>query len=55
MAAFQMLIQLHFHIIELHLNAIKQRIVIGRTRCNLIQCINHLNNTIQNTLRKHQA
>ena len=40
MSAFQMLIQLHFHIIELHLNAIKQRIVIGRTRRNLIQCIN---------------
>lgn len=39
MAGFQLLIYLHLHIIELHLNAIKKGIVIGRTRRNLIQSI----------------
>ena len=37
--AFQMLIDIHFHIIEFHFDTVQQSIVICRARCDLIQGI----------------
>ena len=34
--AFQMLIDIHFHIIEFHFDTVQQSIVICRARCDLI-------------------
>ena len=45
----------HFHVIELNFHTLKQSVSIGRTRSNLVQCIDHLNDAIQDTLRQHQT
>ena len=54
-AAFQIFIQFHFHIVEFYLNAVQQSIIICSTRSNFIQCIDHFDNAIQNTFRKYQT
>lgn len=51
----QMLVQRHFHIIELHLDAIEKRVVICRTRRNLIELIDHLDDAVQNPLGQNQT
>ena len=53
--AFQMLIDIHFHIIEFHFDTVQQSIVICRTRCDLIQGIDHLDDTIQDTFWQNQT
>ena len=45
-AAFQIFIQLHLHVVELDLHAIEQGIVIGSARGDFIQGINHLNDAV---------
>ena len=53
--AFKMLIKLYFHIIKFHFHTIKQCVIVCRSRCDLVQCIDHLNDAIQDTLRQHQT
>ena len=43
------------HIIELDFHTVKQSIIIGCTRSDLIQCVDHLDNSIQDSFRKHKA
>ena len=44
--AFQMLIDIHFHIIEFDLHNVEQGIVIGGTGCDLVQCVDHFDDTV---------
>ena len=55
MAAFQMLVYRHFHVVELHFHTIQQCVIVGSSGCDLIQCVNHLNDTVQDPLRQYQA
>ena len=54
-AAFQILIDLYFHIVEFYLHTIEKGIVICCTRCYLIQSIDHLNDSIHDSLWKNQT
>ena len=54
-AGLQILIDVNFHVVELNLNTIKQSIVICCSRCDLIQSIDHLDDSIQDTLRHNKA
>ena len=53
--AFQILIDIHFHIIEFHFDTVQQGIVICRTRCDLIQGVDHLDDTVQDTFWQNQT
>ena len=55
MAALQILVYIYFHVVEFDLHAVQQGIVIGSTRRDLIQGVDHLNDAVQNTLWQHQA
>ena len=55
MAAFQVLIELDLHIIELDLHAVEQRIVVGCARRDLIQRMDHFDDTVQNPFWQHQT
>ena len=52
---FQVLVNIHFHIVEFHLYAVEKRIVIGRPLGNLIQGIDHLDQAVQDSLRQDKA
>ena len=54
-AALQVLIHIYFHVVEFDLHAVQQGIVIGSTRRDLIQGVDHPNDAVQNTLWQHQA
>lgn len=54
-AGLQILIDVNFHVVEFDLNAIKQGVVIGSTRSDLIQGIDHLDDAVQDTFWKNQA
>ena len=54
-SGFQFLTDFHFHVVELDFHAIKQGIVIGGTGCDFVQCVDHLNNAVQQPLGQHQA
>ena len=55
MTAHELIVHFHFHVIEFYFHAIQKGIVVGCTGSNLIQSIDHLDNSIQNALRQHQA
>ena len=55
MQRLQILVQLHFHIVELNLHAVQQRIVVGRAGGDLVQGVDHLDNAVQDSLGNHQA
>jgi len=50
-----MFVHFHFHIVELDFDTIKQSIVICGTRCDLIQCVDHLYNAVQDSLWQYQG
>ena len=50
-----MLINVHFHIVEFYFHAVEQRVIICRTRSDLIKRIDHLDNSVQNSLWQHQT
>ena len=55
MDRLKVLVQLHFHVVELHFYTIEERIVICRTRCDLVQCVHHLDDAVEDPLREDQA
>ena len=55
MTGHQVVIHFHLHVVEFYLHSIEKSVIIRRTRCHLIQGINHLDNTVQNPLRENQA
>ena len=46
MTGFQPLVDLDFHIVELDLNAVEKRIVVGGAGCDLVKCVNHLDDAV---------
>ena len=52
---FQILIDLNFHVVEFNFNTIKQSIIICSSWRDLIQCIDHLDDTIQDTFWHNKA
>jgi len=54
-AGFQLFVDLHFHVAELDLHAVQQRIVVCRAGCNFVQGVDHLNDAIQDSLGQHQV
>ena len=55
MAAFEILIDVYFHIIEFHFHTVKKRVIVRRSRCYFIQRIDHLHDTIQDSFWKYKA
>ena len=55
MTGHQVMIHFHLHVVEFYLHSIEKGVIIRRTRCHLIQSINHLDNTVQNPFRENQA
>ena len=55
MTGHQVVIHFHLHVVEFYLHSIEKRVIIRRTRCHLIQGINHLDNTVQNPFWENQA
>ena len=55
MLGFEVFIDLDLHIIELDLDAVKQSIVVCGAGCDLIECIKHFYNTVENTFGKNKA
>ena len=55
MTGHQVVIHFHLHVVEFNLHSIKKSVIICRTRCHLIQGINHLDNTVQNPFWENQA
>ena len=51
----QVLVQFHLHIVELDLHTVEQRIVVRSARGYFVQCIDHLNDPVQDPFRHHQA
>ena len=54
-AAFQVLVNLHLHVVELHFHAVQKSIVIGCSRSHFVQGIDHLDNTVQDSLGQYQT
>ena len=44
--AFQVLVYIYFHVVELNFYTIKQSVIICSSRCDLIQGIDHFNDAI---------
>ena len=51
----QPLIDLHLHVVELHFHTVQEGIVVGRAGGNLIQRVDHFNDSVQDPLRQHQT
>ena len=51
----QILIKLYFHIVELHFHTVEQCIIIRRSRRDLIDSLDHLNDTVKDTFRQYEA
>ena len=54
-AGLQVFIYFDLHVLEFDFYAIQQRIIVCRSRSDLIKRIDHLDNAVENTLRKHKA
>ena len=55
MAGLEVLVQLDLHVIELHLHAIEQGVVVGSAGGDLVQGVDHLDDAVQDALGHHQA
>ena len=53
--ALKLIVKLYLHVVELDLYAVKQGIVICSSRCYLVERVYHLNDSVQDSLWKHQA
>ena len=45
-AGLQILIDVNFHVVEFDLNAIQKSIIICSSRCNFVQCLDHLDDAV---------
>ena len=53
--AFQILVNLHFHVIEFYFYAVKEGIIICRARGDLVQSLDHFNDAVQDPFGQYQA
>ena len=54
-AGHEVAVHLDLHVVELHLHAVEQRVVVGSAGGDFIQRVNHLNDAVQNALGQHEA
>ena len=54
-AALELAVYFHFHVVELDLDAVEQGIVVGGAGGHLVQGIDHLDDAVQDALGQHQA
>ena len=54
-AAFQIPVYRHFHVVELDLHAVEQGVLIGGAGCHLIQGVDHFNNAVKNPFGQHKT
>ena len=54
-AALQVGVDLHLHVVELHFHTVEEGIVVGGAGGHFIQGVDHLNDTVQDALGKHQT
>ena len=54
-SGLQFLIDFYFHVVEFDFHTVEQSIIIGGAGCNLIQCVDHLDDAVQNSLGKNQT
>ena len=45
----------HLHVVKLDLHAVQKRVIVGSTGRDLVQCVDHLNDTVQDPLGQDQA
>ena len=51
----KLLINRNFHIVELNLYTVKQGVIIGSTRSDLIEGVDHLDDSVKDSLRKNET
>ena len=51
----QVLVDLHFHVVELDLHAVEQRVVVGGARGDLVEGVDHLDDAVEDALGDHQT
>ena len=55
LVGFQFFIHLNLHIVELDLHAVQQGVLISGAGGDLIQCVDHFHDVIQDAFGQHQA
>ena len=53
-SSFKMFIHLDFHVVELDLNAVQKSIVIGGTRCDAVEGVDHLDDAVKDALGQYK-
>ncbi len=51
----KVLVKFYFHIVELDLYAVEQRVVVCCSRCDLVKGVNHLDDIVHDALGDHQG
>ena len=54
-SGLKMIVHFHFHVIEFHLNAVQEGIVIGCTRCDAVKGVDHLDDAVEYAFRQHEG
>ena len=52
---FEVFVELDFHVIEFYLYAIEQGVIVCSARRYFVERIDHLDNTVKDTLRHHEG
>ena len=53
-SGLEVFVDLDFHVVELDLHAVQQGIVIGGSRGNAVECIDHFDDAVEDSLGKYQ-
>ena len=51
----EVFIDLDLHVVELNLDTVEQGVVIGGTRCDLVEGVDHLDDAVEDTLWEYEA
>ena len=54
-AAFKVVVNLNFHVVEFNFHALQQSIVVCSSRSYFVQGVDHFDDAVQNTFRKYKT
>ena len=54
-ASLKMIVNLNLHVVELNLNTLEKCVIVCGTRRDVIQCVDHFDDAIKNTLWHNKA
>ena len=54
-AAFEVVVDLNFHVVEFNFHTVQQSIVVCSSRSYFVQGLDHFDDAVQDTLRKYEA